>query len=199
MDADHPKTRAGWSWGHPVRQIKIKAENASNAMLKLLSKWIRKTASDVHNVVVGLILVATLGSIMVFANRILHLTAKVLNQQTPLWVTLTTTLGVLLLCLLALKKTLNTQKSEIKIKPEEKKQEILSDIHEKVLELLFQKPTTVENICKTLKLTTEEARYYLNDLHGMDMADPPAPYGSSSNWRIDQEGREYVMNKRKSA
>jgi hypothetical protein len=168
-------------------------------MLNLLSKWIQKTASDAHNVVVGLILAAFLTPIVFYANRILNQITKLLNQPTPLWATLSIMLGGLLICLLVLKKALNTQKNAIKTKPEEPKPEALSEAHDKVLELLFKSPSTLENICKTLKLTTEEARYYLNDLHGMDMADPPALYSSSSNWQIDQEGREYVMSKRKSA
>jgi len=87
-------------------------------------------------------------------------------------------------------------------KPEQKKDQVeqLSEMHEKILELLFDKSSTFENICKTLKLTKEEANYYLNDLMTDYRVNPPVPYSSGPElWSIDQDGRAYVMKKRKNA
>ncbi|MDD2319349.1 MAG: hypothetical protein PHO83_04780 [Geobacteraceae bacterium] len=93
-------------------------------------------------------------------------------------------------------------KSEVSVQipqsiTQKERRQTIPEAHDKVLELLFQKPSTVDNICKTLKLQKEEANYFLNDLWGKNQVAPPAPYSSPQEWRIDQEGREYVMMKRK--
>lgn len=71
----------------------------------------------------------------------------------------------------------------------------LSESHINILELLFAKPSTVENLCKVLKLNREEVKYYLTDLcDDKCMIDPPSAYAPGpEEWRIDQKGREYVM------
>jgi len=74
----------------------------------------------------------------------------------------------------------------------------LTEVHEKVLELLFQKPSPIENLCKTLNLTREEAKFYLFDLcDNKSMVNHPAPYSTGPEaWLISQKGREYIMAKR---
>lgn len=77
---------------------------------------------------------------------------------------------------------------------------IITEIHKRVLEMLFQKPSTIENICKTLKLNKEESTYYLFDLYKHNMVSRPVPYSSGpEEWRICQDGREYVMSNQQSA
>ena len=77
---------------------------------------------------------------------------------------------------------------------------VVTEMHEKIMELLFQKPSTVENICKTLNLTKEVTNFYLFDLYKHSMVSAPTPYASGpEEWRICQGGREYIMDKRKSA
>jgi len=84
-------------------------------------------------------------------------------------------------------------------KPKKEQKTELSETHEKVLELLFDKESTVEVISKTLKLTKEEANYYLHDLYARVMVSRPTPYTSGpEQWRIGQGGREYVMTHRAS-
>lgn len=72
----------------------------------------------------------------------------------------------------------------------------MAEMHEKVLELLFKKASTVANICKTLKINEETARYYLEDLSSKYMVCPSMSYSGPEEWRIDQTGREYIMSKR---
>lgn len=88
------------------------------------------------------------------------------------------------------------------ITPKEESEEkiIVTETHEKVMEILFQKPSTVENICKTLNLTKEETNFYLFDLYKHSMVSAPTPYASGpEEWRICQGGREYLMDKRRNA
>jgi len=85
-------------------------------------------------------------------------------------------------------------KNSISIKTEQKI--ILTEIHEKVLTLLFKKPSTVENIYKILKITKEEANYYLYDLYDKNMVETPTPYSPGpEEWRISQDGRKNIINK----
>jgi len=80
--------------------------------------------------------------------------------------------------------------------PEESKQP-LSKTHEEVLNLLFKEPTEIKNICKGLNLSTEEAKYYLDDLRKIDMVSMPPFYPPGpGSWSIQQSGREYIMLKR---
>lgn len=92
----------------------------------------------------------------------------------------------------------NTKKETTEPKPEtttKTEKLTLSETHINILELLFEKPSTVENLCKVLKISKEEVKYYLADLcDDKDMIDPPSAYASGpEEWRIDQKGREYVM------
>lgn len=73
---------------------------------------------------------------------------------------------------------------------------ILTERHEKILNALFQKPSTIESICNVFNMNKEEANYYLFDLYNKHMAHHPAPYSSSQEWHISQSGREYIMSKR---
>jgi hypothetical protein len=185
-----------------LMRIKIKTENASNTMPNLLSKWIRKIVSDVHGVIVGLIVMASLPLLYFYGNQMLNQTTRALNRPMPLWVTVSTVLGTLLICIFFLKRALASPKTENmnnKI-DETTKQEVISGTHIKILELLFEKPSTVENLCKALELSREEVKYYLTDLcDNKVMIDPPSAYSSGpEEWRIDQMGREYVMSHRDS-
>lgn len=75
----------------------------------------------------------------------------------------------------------------------------MTETHKKILELLFQKPVNIEDVCKTFKLNREESNYYLYDLYNKEMAYPPVAYSSGrQEWRLSQEGREYVMIRRNS-
>ena len=115
--------------------------------------------------------------------------------------------GTLIVLLLVVRhcnnlKTAQNQQSLLPSKQDEKPEEKISvtEMHEKIMELLFQKPSTVENICNTLKLTKEETNFYLFDLYQHSMVSAPTPYASGpEEWRICQGGREYVMDKRRSA
>jgi len=74
----------------------------------------------------------------------------------------------------------------------------LSKTHEEVLNLLFKEPTEIKNICKTLNLSTEEVKYYLDDLRKIDMVSMPPIYPAGpGNWSIGQNGREYIMAKKR--
>jgi len=165
----------------------------------LLSKWLRKIVSDAHNAIVSVIVLASLPLLYFYGDQILNQTTRALNQPMPLWVVVSTGLGVLLICLLVLKRTLNPPKNKKDNTDTDTGQESLSETHDKVLELLFQKPATIETICKTLKLSREEANYYLHDLMGKYMVCPPIAYSDPEEWRIDQDGREYVLVKRANA
>jgi len=75
----------------------------------------------------------------------------------------------------------------------------LSEMHEEVLNLLFKGPTEIKNICKVLSLTTEEVKYYLDELRKRDMVSMPPIYPAGpGDWSISQKGREYVMAHRAS-
>lgn len=72
----------------------------------------------------------------------------------------------------------------------------LTDIHCRVLDLLFQKPSSVRRICGQLSLATEEVNYYVHELYNEGLVDPPAPYAhGEEEWRISQDGRKYIMGK----
>ena len=74
----------------------------------------------------------------------------------------------------------------------------LSDLHEKVLSILFKNPISVRCLCEDLNITKEEANYYLNYLFNKSMVCFPQPYSSvPENWRIDQDGREYIIKNKK--
>jgi hypothetical protein len=166
-------------------------------MPNLLLKWLRKIVSDVHGAIVGLFVLAVLPLLYLYGDQILNQTTRALNRPMPLWVTVSTVLGALLICLLFLKRALASPKTGTKSDKtdESTKHEVLSETHIKILELLFEKPSTVENLCKVLKLSREEVKYYMTDLcDDKGMIDPPSAYSSGpEEWRIDQKGREYVM------
>jgi hypothetical protein len=76
----------------------------------------------------------------------------------------------------------------------------VTEMHDRVLDLLFQKPATNEHTCKTLKINEQEAYFYLDDLYNENMVDPPTPYSSGpEEWRLSQDGRRYIMSKRTKA
>lgn len=83
---------------------------------------------------------------------------------------------------------------------EQEEEKAITEMHEKIMELLFQKPSTVKNICSTLNITKEETNFYLFDLYQHSMVSAPTPYASGpEEWRICQGGREYIMKKRATA
>lgn len=128
-----------------------------------------------------------------------------LRITAPLGILCVGTLIVLLLVVRHCNHIKITQNQQPLLTPITSKEEfeekaIVTDTHEKVMEMLFQKPSTVENICKTLNLTKEETNFYLFDLYKHSMVSAPAPYASGpEEWRICQGGREYITDKRKSA
>ena len=70
----------------------------------------------------------------------------------------------------------------------------LSEMHQRVLRLLFENPRTVEEVCQSVGVTREEANYYLQDLLERDMVDHPTPYAQGlERWRISQQGRQFIM------
>ena len=74
----------------------------------------------------------------------------------------------------------------------------MTEMHVNILNHLFNKPSPIENIGKNFNLNREESNYYLYDLYNKEMVYPPVAYSSGrEEWRISQEGREYVMSKRK--
>lgn len=76
----------------------------------------------------------------------------------------------------------------------DKADEQLSDLHERVIRLLFDGPRTVEEVQRVLRASTEQAYYCLHDLVERDMAQTPMAYGSGrEEWSISQRGRQYVM------
>lgn len=90
-----------------------------------------------------------------------------------------------------------TQPAPPQTKEIPQEQEIISEMHERILESLFQKSAGVEDICKAFKLHREESNYYLHDLYNKEMAYPPVAYSSGKQeWTISQYGREYIMKKR---
>ncbi len=160
-------------------------------MLNILLKWLRKTVSDVHNVVVGLILVAFGTPIVIYANRILNQTKKVLNQPLPLWVTVSTGLGVLLICLIILKRALATPKTENKkIQLENKAIEMLRMIGA-MENPLDNRDTTINQqfLADELRLSPQTARHYLEQLSGEDLIIFTF-YGDLVG--LSSEGREYL-------
>jgi len=147
-------------------------------MTNLLLKWIRKTASDVHNVAVGLILVAILPLIYFYADRILNQTTKALNQPLPLWVTVSTALAVLLICLLILKKALAAPKVENKkIRLDNKAIEMLRVIAAIENPLDNQDMTINQKfLADTLELSPQKTKHYIEQLVDADLI----IYGSSA-------------------
>jgi predicted HTH transcriptional regulator len=129
-----------------------------------------------------------------------------MRSQTPIWATIALTV---VCCIYIYLKTANTKAMLSKkgplfdasssSQPQNSNREVpLSEIHYKVLALLFKSPSTIEYICKALKIDEEEANYYLNDLYNKDMVSQPTAYTSGpEKWRIAQDGREYIMNQRK--
>ncbi|MDD2541103.1 MAG: hypothetical protein PHH28_08660 [Desulfuromonadaceae bacterium] len=95
-------------------------------------------------------------------------------------------------------KTTNKLEPTIPKKQTKTQKQLLSETNDNILELLFKKSSTVENICKNLKLSREEANYYLTYLYeNKEMINPPGPYSIGPElWSIDQKGREYIMAKR---
>lgn len=74
--------------------------------------------------------------------------------------------------------------------------EPLTEIHENVLSILFKEPSSVKNICIALKITNEEAKYYLYDLLDKYMVETPTPYAPGpEEWRISQKGRKHIIEK----
>jgi len=72
----------------------------------------------------------------------------------------------------------------------------LTDMHEKVLGLLFEKPQTVEQVRRFLGVGAEQAKFYLHDLLARGMVSHPAPYAPGpEEWRINQGGRQHVMQR----
>lgn len=173
--------------------------------IELTRDYLKKVFSDLHNAIVGAIVAAIVlsgGGIYLFAQKIWIQLKNIAQSPTPIWATI--------ICILALMvyirvgqfraKTSKTNQSFIPphLKLEENpKTQKLSEVHENILELLFQKPASIEYLCKTLKLNREEVDFYLTDLcDDKSMIDPPTPYASVEEWSIDQKGREYVMAKR---
>ena len=74
----------------------------------------------------------------------------------------------------------------------------LTDVHERVLGLLFESPRTLEEVRQVLGgVNTERANFYLHDLVERGMASTPAPYSAGpEEWHISQEGRRHVMQRR---
>jgi hypothetical protein len=81
---------------------------------------------------------------------------------------------------------------------ENTQEESLTDVHERVLGLLFESPRTVEEVCEVLGgVNRERGYFYLHDLAECGMASPPAPYSAGpEEWHISQEGRRHVMRRR---
>lgn len=95
-------------------------------------------------------------------------------------------------------RKISKSKTNKEIQQTEEIREPISETHEKIVELLFKKKSSVENICKTLKTTKEETNYYLLDLYDKGMVHTPTPYAPGpEEWRVSQEGRKYIMEKQK--
>lgn len=72
----------------------------------------------------------------------------------------------------------------------------LTETHEKVIRLLFNKPQSIQHICASLNISKEQTNCYLHDLREWNMVSAPAPYSAGpEQWHINQEGRRYVMQK----
>ena len=70
----------------------------------------------------------------------------------------------------------------------------ISEAHQRVLRLLFEKSRTVEEVRQLLGMNREEANYYLQDLSKRGMVHRPTPYAPGpEQWRISQQGRQFVM------
>ncbi len=103
--------------------------------------------------------------------------------------------GTLLVLFLVVRKLHSHDSGEHADKADEQ----LSDLHERVIRLLFDGPRTVEEVQRALRVSTEQAYYYLHDLVECDMAQTPMPYGSGrEEWCISQRGRQYVMARNES-
>jgi len=72
----------------------------------------------------------------------------------------------------------------------------LTDMHEKVLGLLFERPQTVDQVRRFLGVGAEQAKFYLHDLLARGLVSHPAPYAPGpEEWRINQDGRQHVMRR----
>ena len=92
-----------------------------------------------------------------------------------------------------------TTKLETSSSSTKEPKQTLSKTHEDVLNLLFEGPTEIKNICTVLSISTEEVKYYLDDLRKIDMVSMPPIYPPGpGNWSICQKGREFVMEHRAS-
>ena len=160
-------------------------------MQNLLSKWLRKIVSDAHNAIVSVIVLALLPVLYFYGDRILNRTTKALNQPMPLWVMVSTVLGVLLICLLFLKKALAAPKTENKkIQLDNKATEMLRMIGA-IENPLDNRDTTINQqfLADELKLSPQRTRHYLELLSGTDLI-VFTFYGDLIG--LSSEGREYL-------
>jgi hypothetical protein len=116
--------------------------------------------------------VAALPAMYFYGDRILNQTTRALNQPMPLWVMVSTGLGVLLICLLFLKKALTAPKIENKkIKLDSKATEMLRMIGTIEDPLNSQEGMTINQqfLATELKLSPQKTKYYLEQLNSHEL------------------------------
>lgn len=161
-------------------------------MLNLLSKWLRKIVSDAHNAIVSVIVLASLPLLYFYGDRILNQTTRALNRPMPLWVMVSTALGVLLICLLVLNKALAAPKEENKkVKLDNKAIEMLRTIAaiENPLNNDHDMSINQQFLADTLKLSPQKTKHYIEQLVEADLIIYTI-YGDLNGLTAD--GRKYL-------